>query len=68
MSGLRAAALGRPPTHLPPRSAHLALLRAALDADPARRPTLPEVQGALGTWLRAAVRPDGAVAAGPDPR
>jgi predicted Ser/Thr protein kinase len=68
VSGLRAAALGRPVTHLPRRSAHLALLQAALDADPARRPTLPAVQAALGTWLRAAARPDGAVTAGPDPR
>jgi serine/threonine protein kinase len=68
VSGLRAAALGRPVTHLPRRSAHLALLQAALDADPARRPTLPAVQAALGTWLRAAARPDGAVTAVPDPR
>ena len=62
VSGLRAAALGRPPTHLPPRSAHLALLRAALDADPARRPPLREVARALDGWLRSAgVRPEGPV-------
>jgi len=69
VSGLRAAALGKPVTHLPLRSAHLALLRATLDADPARRPSLHAVQAALGAWLRAAAgRPDGAVTAGPDPR
>ncbi len=64
VSGLRAAALGRPPTHLPRASAHLALLRAALEADPARRPPLRDVQRALDVWLRAAgVRPDGPVTA-----
>jgi predicted Ser/Thr protein kinase len=61
VSALRVAALGRPPTHLPSRSAHLALLQAALDAEPARRPSLREVQGRLDGWLRAA----GVVADGP---
>ena len=42
-----------PPTHLPHRSAHLALLRAALDDDPARRPPLRAVQRALDDWLRS---------------
>jgi serine/threonine protein kinase len=60
VSGLRAAALGGPPTHLPHRSAHLALLRAALDDDPARRPPLRAVHRALDDWLRSV----GAVTAG----
>jgi eukaryotic-like serine/threonine-protein kinase len=69
VSGLRAAALGRPPTHLPQRSAHLALLRASLDADPARRPSLPDVQRALDEWLRrSGARPGGSVTAGPAAR
>jgi serine/threonine protein kinase len=69
VSGLRAAALGRPPTHLPQRSAHLALLGAALDADPARRPSLRVVHQALDEWLRrSGMRPDGSVAAGPAAR
>ena len=64
VSGLRAAALGGPPTHLPHRSAHLALLRAALDDDPARRPPLRAVHRALDDWLRSAgARPDGPVTA-----
>ena len=64
VSGLRAAALGGPPTHLPRRSAHLALLRAALDDDPARRPPLRAVHRALDDWLRSVGRPDGPVTAG----
>jgi hypothetical protein len=65
VSGLRAAALGGPPTHLPRRSAHVALLRAALDDDPARRPPLRAVHRALDEWLRSqGVRPDGPVTAG----
>ena len=66
VSGLRAAALGGPPTHLPRRSAHLTLLRAALHDDPARRPPLREVHRALDVWLRSiGARPDGPVTAGP---
>ncbi len=65
VSGLRAAASGAPLSHLPRRSAHLALLRAALDTDPAARPALHEVQQALGEWLRRiGARPGGPVAAG----
>jgi eukaryotic-like serine/threonine-protein kinase len=65
VSGLRAAALGGPPTHLPRRSAHLALLRAALDDDPARRPPLTAVHRALDEWLRSVgARPDGPVTVG----
>jgi eukaryotic-like serine/threonine-protein kinase len=63
VSGLRAAASGAKLTHLPQRSAHLALLRAAMDTDPRRRPPLRTVQGALAEWLRG-VQPDGPVAAG----
>ena len=51
-SGLRAAAAGAPLTHLPRRTAHDALLRAALAADPARRPALAQVHTALSAWLR----------------
>ncbi len=54
VSGLRAAATGAALTHLPRRTAHLALLRAAMDNDPARRPPLREVQRALEDWLRRA--------------
>ncbi len=65
VSGLRAAAAGAPLTHLPPRSAHLALLRAALDTNPRRRPPLRAVQGTLDDWLRrTGRRPDGPVSAG----
>ncbi|HEY0811830.1 MAG TPA: serine/threonine-protein kinase [Pseudonocardia sp.] len=52
VSGLRAAATGAALTHLPRRTAHLALLRAAMDNDPARRPLLRDVQRALDEWLR----------------
>jgi eukaryotic-like serine/threonine-protein kinase len=60
VSGLRAAATGAALSHLPRRTAHLALLRAALDNDPARRPPLRDVQRALEDWLRRT----GAVSAG----
>jgi serine/threonine protein kinase len=66
ISGLRAAALGGPPTHLPRRSAHLTLLRAALQDDPGRRPPLRDVHRALDDWLRSVgARPGGPVTAGP---
>jgi hypothetical protein len=52
VSGLRAAATGAALSHLPRRTAHLALLRAAMDNDPARRPALRDVQRALEDWLR----------------
>jgi eukaryotic-like serine/threonine-protein kinase len=64
VSGLRAAATGAPPTHLPHRSAHLSLLRAALDPDPRKRPPLRAVQAALDGWLRRQGRPEGSVPAG----
>jgi eukaryotic-like serine/threonine-protein kinase len=65
VSGLRAAATGARLSHLPARSAHVGLLRAALDNDPARRPPLSVVQRALEEWLhRAGARPDGPVTAG----
>ncbi|HEY4019606.1 MAG TPA: serine/threonine-protein kinase [Pseudonocardiaceae bacterium] len=51
MSALMAAAQRLPNTHLPDRSVHRGLLMAALDADPARRPTLNTVQRQLGDWL-----------------
>ncbi|MFC5236489.1 serine/threonine-protein kinase [Pseudonocardia zijingensis] len=61
VSGLRAAASGARLSHLPARSAHLALLRAAMDNDPRRRPPLRVVQSTLEEWLR---RADGPVGAG----
>jgi serine/threonine protein kinase len=62
VSGLRAAATGAALTHLPPRSAHLALLRAAMDTDPRRRPPLRAVQSTLEEWLRrTGNRPDGPI-------
>ena len=65
VSGLRAAATGAKLSHLPKRSAHLALLRAALDNDARRRPPLLAVQRALEDWLRrSGARPDGPVSAG----
>jgi predicted Ser/Thr protein kinase len=65
LSGLRAAAAGAPLTHLPARSAHLTLLRAALDTDPTRRPPLGVVHRVLEDWLRrAGARPDVPVPAG----
>lgn len=51
MSALMAAAQRLPTTHLPERSRHLPLLRAALDADPSRRPTLTTVHRELSAWL-----------------
>jgi predicted Ser/Thr protein kinase len=51
MSALMAAAQRLPNTHLPDRSVHRNLLLAALDSDPARRPTLATVQRQLGDWL-----------------
>lgn len=69
VSGLRAAASGAALSHLPSRSAHTALLRAAMDNDPARRPPLHVVHRALEDWLvRTGARPDGPVSAGPPHR
>lgn len=65
VSGLRAAASGAPLTQLPKRSAHLALLHAAMDNDPTRRPPLRAVHRALEDWLRRNdARPDGPMTAG----
>ncbi len=61
VSGLRAAASGAALSQLPRRTAHLALLQAAMDNDPARRPPLPAVQRALSEWLQR----NGASLAGP---
>jgi serine/threonine protein kinase len=54
MSALMAAAQKLPNTHLPDRSRHRALLRAALDPEPSRRPTLNTVQRELAAWLNGA--------------
>lgn len=51
MSALMAAAQKLPNTHLPERSRHRELLRAALDPDPSRRPTLDTVRRELRGWL-----------------
>ncbi len=64
VSGLRAAASGASLTHLPTRTAHLALLRATLDTEPVQRPPLAVVQRALEDWLRrTGSHPDGPVKA-----
>ncbi len=63
VSGLRAAASGAALSHLPRRTAHLALLCAAMDNDPGRRPPLDAVQRALADWLRR----QGAPVSGPIP-
>jgi len=63
-AALLAAANQEPLTHLPPRSAHRALLERALHPDPARRPTLANVQEELARWLVRTGRPaDGPVTA-----
>jgi predicted Ser/Thr protein kinase len=51
MSALMAAAQRLPNTHLPDRSRHKGLLRAALDPEPSRRPTLTTVQHELEAWV-----------------
>ena len=51
MSALMAAAQQLPNTHLPERSRHRELLRAALDPDPSHRPTLDTVRRELRGWL-----------------
>ncbi len=64
LSGLRAAATGMPPSHLPVRSAHYKLLCSAMAADPRQRPSLAAVRSSLEKWLRRAGEPvDGPVAA-----
>ncbi len=61
--GVRAARGGRPAhrsRHLPPRSAHLALLRAALDTDPAQATAAARrYSGTLEDWLRTGRGPPG---------
>ncbi len=64
VAGLRAAAAGAKLTHLPGRTAHLALLKQAMRTEPHRRPDLPTVQGKLDGWLRRhGHRTDGPVTA-----
>jgi eukaryotic-like serine/threonine-protein kinase len=64
ISGLRSAATGAALSHLPANSAHTALLRAALDNEPARRPPLAVAARALEDWLvRVGARPDGPITA-----
>ncbi|WP_447009616.1 protein kinase domain-containing protein [Saccharothrix hoggarensis] len=54
ISSLMAAAQGEPCVKLPQRSAHARLLTSALDADPAKRPTLSAIRTELSTWLSQA--------------
>ncbi|MBW0090867.1 protein kinase [Pseudonocardia sp. KRD-184] len=62
VSGLRAAAAGAPLSQLPSRSAHTALLYAAMHNDPAQRPPLRTAREALENWLRSVdAAPDGPV-------
>jgi predicted Ser/Thr protein kinase len=51
LAALAAAARADECERLPAHSAHRELLAAALDPDPARRPTLAAVQRRLGGWL-----------------
>ncbi|NUT47694.1 MAG: serine/threonine protein kinase [Saccharothrix sp.] len=54
ISSLMAAAQGEPCVKLPQHSAHHRLLTNALDADPARRPSLTAIRSELGSWLSQA--------------
>jgi predicted Ser/Thr protein kinase len=51
ISSLMAAAQGEPNVKLPTRSVHHRLLVSALDADPARRPSLAAIRSELSGWL-----------------
>jgi predicted Ser/Thr protein kinase len=62
ISSLMAAAQGEPNVKLPTRSVHHRLLVSALDADPARRPSLAAIRGELSGWLsNAGVSKEGPV-------
>ncbi|MCE6994370.1 protein kinase [Saccharothrix sp. S26] len=54
ISSLMAAAQGEPCVKLPQHSAHTRLLTSALDADPAKRPSLGAIRTELSTWLSQA--------------
>ncbi|MDU0291422.1 serine/threonine-protein kinase [Saccharothrix longispora] len=54
ISSLMAAAQGEPCVKLPQRSAHTRLLTSALDADPAKRPSLTAIRAELSTWMSQA--------------
>jgi hypothetical protein len=54
VSGLRAAASGAKLTHLPRRTAHLSLLKAALRMLPTKRTDLMTTNRTLDDWLRRA--------------
>ncbi|MGH3438023.1 MAG: serine/threonine-protein kinase [Sciscionella sp.] len=51
MAALMAAANAEPCTELPRGGPHVRMLRAALDSNPSRRPTLAIVHRELGGWL-----------------
>jgi serine/threonine protein kinase len=51
ISSLMAAAQGEPNVKLPTRSVHHRLLVSALDAEPARRPSLAAIRSELSGWL-----------------
>ncbi len=62
ISSLMAAAQGEPCVKLPQHSAHSRLLANALDADPAKRPSLSSIRAELGSWLsQAGVSKEGPV-------
>ncbi|MFD7654566.1 serine/threonine-protein kinase [Actinosynnema sp. NPDC059797] len=54
ISSLMAAAQGEPCVKLPQHSAHVRLLTDALDADPAKRPSLTAIRAELSSWLSQA--------------
>jgi eukaryotic-like serine/threonine-protein kinase len=53
IAAMLAAAQGAPCNQLPAHTAHRGLLEQALHPDPARRPSLPDVQAELDRWLAA---------------
>lgn len=62
MAALMAAARAEPPSRLPQRTAHARLLRASLDNEPRRRPTLQVVMREVEGFLaRSGKTPEGPV-------
>jgi len=51
MAAMVAAAAFDPCTELPEHSVHIRLLRAALDNDPAKRPSLTTIRTQIAGWL-----------------
>jgi predicted Ser/Thr protein kinase len=64
MAAMVAAAALDPCTELPENSVHIRLLRAALDNDPAKRPSLATIRGQVAGWLaRTGQAEDGPIVA-----